>query len=715
MIKFKNTWLPLGFLILVVLILFSPVFTASSDKMLFGDDLFRSYGFFRMFFAGAIKSGQVPWWNPYLFSGMPFIANPSVASLYPVNWLYILMPLKIAFPAITIIHICLAMFGMFFLGRRVISPALSKISAIGMAIIFGLSGYMIARVWAGHTEIIASVAFMPWVIGLFIKTLEKPTRRLIFITALVLTVQILSGYQTIAMFTLEIVGITALLYSIKQKSLKPIMVLFLTLATGLLLSAVQLIPAFEFMGKSIRTLDFPYSWTIQGSFVFNNFRMFINPFIYGDQYTFTGPAPNYHEHAAFVSVTGLILAFVAIVYGFISKLREHKKTKPNGGNILLILGLGILITIFSFWISLGESAPINLHKILWTLIPTYKNIRMPVRHLIIAVFGLSMLAGIGLNVLKVRVIQGLLVILITIELLSYGRHFIEIKPIPGTLHDQKIISLLSQNQNEPYRLLQNFGVWISPRDALDFDAAPVYKIFSATGYDPSILSNYYSFADATIGRPVPSILEHDVQIPYLNVYSPYVDFLNIKWIMTPLNYVLTTGNPNYKNIMSNQSENFSIEENIHVSPRFFLVPNVVFEKNRSTLIQNLIKGVDLTKTVLIEEKYDRLLTDIPNCASQVNFPPVVVRSYLLNEITLSVESPCNAFLSSSEVYYPGWTAYIDGKKVPVFESNGAFRALMVPQGQHTVTMKFFPMTFAVGLTISVCTLIILIVLSGRKK
>jgi len=58
----------------------------------------------------------------------------------------------------------------------------------------------------------------------------------------------------------------------------------------------------------------------------------------------------------------------------------------------------------------------------------------------------------------------------------------------------------------------------------------------------------------------------------------------------------------------------------------------------------------------------------------------------------------------SDVYYPGWTATIDGQPTTLYPANFAFRAVLVPPGEHHVAFTFEPIMWRVGLAISALTL-----------
>src|SRR5438132_13863097 len=53
----------------------------------------------RVFLARSLLAGQVPLWDPYLFLGVPFLANPQTAVLYPPSWMFVLGPVQAVYTA----------------------------------------------------------------------------------------------------------------------------------------------------------------------------------------------------------------------------------------------------------------------------------------------------------------------------------------------------------------------------------------------------------------------------------------------------------------------------------------------------------------------------------------------------------------------------------------------------------------------------------------
>lgn len=660
----------IGYLAVIVMV-FQRAVLPPDGWLLFGDDIHRAYYFFREFFNVWMSRGVFPWWNPYLFGGTPFIADPIVNIWYPVNWVFLVLPLNIAYSWHVIIHLLWAATGMCVLVKLVTG---NRFAAWVSGLVFMMSGFFMARTWSGHVDVIAAASWMPWVIYLFTRLLldERRDRRGIILAGIVFAFQLLSGYQTMAFMTVIIIGVMSVVFAVRGYSVAGLVRSVTAGIFGIGLAAFHLIPVAEFFRSSIRTYPLPYSWISFGSWTPKSLIQMLNPFYFGDQRMYNGPPPNFGEHSAFIGVIGLLLAVIGVYAVWLSS-----RIKKRPVSAVFLLGTSAIITvIFGVWMSLGASVPVDLQYIAWKIIPMYQYLRIPTRHLILVVFGLSLLSGIGASYLLirlrvVRLIGWAVALFVIIEMVPFGRHFIEMHPIPEARHEADLVKLLTADK-QPYRVLQNFGVWVEARDSLDFDSVMPYGIFSATGYSPSILRPYYEYiARATGVSGEEAMLSHDVQVPYLApTQAETLDFLNIKYILVPPDHDPFAGNPRYRLIWDDDARKYRLYENTTVYPRFFL-------SDRS--------------------------------CGKVN-----VDVYTPNTITLSVDATCDTTLLSSEVSYSGWTARIDGKKTKPDKTNNAFRTLFIRKGNHVVSYQFTPTIFVWGSIISLITCVIMIIIWRRK-
>ena len=87
---------------------------------------------------------------------------------------------------------------------------------------------------------------------------------------------------------------------------------------------------------------------------------------------------------------------------------------------------------------------------------------------------------------------------------------------------------------------------------------------------------------------------------------------------------------------------------------------------------------------------------------------VTLTAYEPNQLTYSVRSAKGGVVVFSEIYYPGWTATIDGTEAELGRVNYVLRALKVPAGDHQVVLSFFPKTVKNTETIAYIALCLLL-------
>jgi len=82
-------------------------------------------------------------------------------------------------------------------------------------------------------------------------------------------------------------------------------------------------------------------------------------------------------------------------------------------------------------------------------------------------------------------------------------------------------------------------------------------------------------------------------------------------------------------------------------------------------------------------------------------------------VVVRVATDRPAYLVTSDAYWPGWRAYLDGREVPLLRANVTGRAIaLVDPGVHQVEFRFEPPGFATGLLLSIGAALICVIWLG---
>ena len=84
-------------------------------------------------------------------------------------------------------------------------------------------------------------------------------------------------------------------------------------------------------------------------------------------------------------------------------------------------------------------------------------------------------------------------------------------------------------------------------------------------------------------------------------------------------------------------------------------------------------------------------------------------------VTAEVSADRAGLLVLTDLAYPGWTARVDGKPVPILAADGYFRAVAVDAGSHRVEFRYRPISFFAGAAISAAALLALVVWWRRPE
>ncbi len=80
---------------------------------------------------------------------------------------------------------------------------------------------------------------------------------------------------------------------------------------------------------------------------------------------------------------------------------------------------------------------------------------------------------------------------------------------------------------------------------------------------------------------------------------------------------------------------------------------------------------------------------------------VTMTSFAPQHVSYDARASADGFLVMSEVYEPGWKAYLDGEAVEIYPTDVALRGIALPAGDHTVDLRYEPTSLRAGFAVSV--------------
>src|SRR5262249_49320150 len=105
-------------------------------------------------------------------------------------------------------------------------------------------------------------------------------------------------------------------------------------------------------------------------------------------------------------------------------------------------------------------------------------------------------------------------------------------------------------------------------------------------------------------------------------------------------------------------------------------------------------------TVVLEAAEPPLAVPAPDAAESVR-----VLADAPELIRLAVALDAAGVLVIRDTWFPGWEAHVDGTAAPILRANHAFRALPLSRGAHTVELAYRPLSFRLGIALSLAGLV----------
>lgn len=724
-----------------------------------GADVIKQMIPWKNFAIASFKKRQIPLWNPHNFSGNPLMANFQSAVFYPLNAIFFIFPFKLSW---SIFIFLIPVLSLFFTFAYLRNLNLTKEASIFGSLAFTFSLYMV--VWLEWGNIGHTLLFLPLLLLLTNKMIEKIDYKNLSLFVLISAISILAGYIQGSFYIYIVLFFYFLAKGryLKKLSIKKIILFFLGLIMPVLLCAYQLLPTLKLFINSSR-----------GNYSLENIEKLLNPLYYlitviapdffGNPATrnfwFSG---TYIERVSYFGLIPLIFAIFAIFqlfkkievrifaiisvvtlilsidliftrYFYLIPIPAISTTVPTrilsifafSGSMLAAFGfnefvnkkgfkkLFVLSSIFFFLIlsvfiftffypRLNPSSIANLSI-------SMKNMILPLLSSFILLCGAF--SAFYLKKIKSSLIVAGLTLLAVIDLFYY---FQKITPFstPQLFYPKTSVIEFIKRTAGISRFWGYGSAYLEPNFET-FD-----RTYSADGVDPIHIKDYTEFLlsskDGTIGRELPR--------PDANIATGYgqdelrrnkyrqkmLNILGVKYVLgrdvmredITKPDTQTFPETTYKLVWYDSP--WQVYENLEVAPRIFMTNKYVVAKNKKDAFNIFYRdGFD--------EKSELILQEDPKIDKRADLKfNIYNMEYGASKINFETTSNYTSLLFISDTYYSGWEVFIDEKKDKIFLSDYAFRAVKVPEGNHKIEFLYKPKSFRNGIYIAGLTLVIFV-------
>ena len=228
---------------------------------------------------------------------------------------------------------------------------------------------------------------------------------------------------------------------------------------------------------------------------------------------------------------------------------------------------------------------------------------------------------------------------------------------------------------------------------------------SIGGYHAAKLRRYQELIDAYISpemqKTMSAIAKAGGDMTKVNGDSifPVLNMLNAKYFIVPL-----------------QGEQTVPIRNPYVYGNAWFVDKIAYVDNANAELDKL-GTLDLRHEAVADARFRSQLGE-----AKVQDSTSIVRltAYEPNQLTYDVRSATGGIVVFSEIFYPEWTATVDGKRAELGRVNYVLRALQVDKGHHTVVLTFDPKSVKQTETVAylsygVLLLVVLLAVFYKKK
>lgn len=702
-----------------------------------------------VFAARNFMNGSLPFWNPFSFNGMPFLADLQIGFFYPGNILmYVLSGGTLGVwlaQFVVILHYPLAMFGAWKLSR---SLGISSWGSLVSGLAYGLTGMMVVHMI--HPNVVEHLAWFPLIFYFFRRGLVERSWFHALAAGTTLGVAMLTGHPQSALYiVLFLFAYTCYQFvaDIRSQDAAPrtggvvqaLLCAALPIAVGVGFFAIQLLPSQELAGLSERAV-MPYEKTLEGKLEMGQLLTVVAPKYFGTAGGNEAKAQEnpwwfppekryfYWETAIYFGVTTLLLSIVGLA------------SRRLGGMGWFLAAMGAL----GLFYALGDG--FFVHPIMGRL-PLFSSFRIPTRMAIYLSLGAAVLAGAGVD----RMVRGVADNgLARVALIAGG--------VVVAMALFVVTGMANTMFNPPEALIAGRGAtgvpglllgaltalvaWLALRDKISATAtggvvvALVIIDLALFGIGQNSAKenpekDVYAAADAqfTMLKATPpdklfrvsmrneqGMLMPRNQGPYSGImlYEGYNPLLLARRVppTASVSDAFDLLDIRYGLGMDSATGNTGLVERPTALPHARMVYNAVVVPPAEAKEKLAGGSIDTRSTVMLEEDPGLKLDGTGTGTA-------TIIDYSAGHIAVDVKSDKGGVLVLSEIWYPAWQVTVDGAPAKLLQANYSLRGVAVAAGNHRVEMVYESTAFSTGRVVTIVTAVVavagMVVLARRKK
>jgi len=628
------------------------------------------------------KSFKLPLWNPYTHSGMPLLANFQTGAFYPLNFIFSIFSFNFSWGIYIVLQPLLALFFMYLLLKKY---NLANIAALLGSITFAFGGFFTA--WLEWGNIGHTLLWLPLIIFSLESLAEhrNDKKKYFLILLFSLISQFFAGHLQISIYILIFSLVYFIFITLSKQKIKENLKLVFIFLSFILITAIQWLPTLELILNSARDSDIVNTLNRQDWFLpAKHLVQLIVPDFFGNPATanYWGEW-NYGEFVSFIGVIPFVfllfslksfaknskikffwislavllsfalatpwaklpfifkipflstaqpsrlLAIIGFCFSVLSAFGLNSFiTRKKSDNCVLLIAIGVLISLAS----LGFLLRFNVLKINFDYSQiAFRNLILP----IVMAF-LSILILFIENTLNNKLIKkALIYFLLLLALFDFYRFFTKFTPFTKQewiFPKTKTIDFLQKDQSL-------FRIMTTDRRVLPANFTAIYGLQTISGYDPLYLTDYARLIT--------------------KMESGQDGLANFQRIIEPANY------------SSNIADSLNVKYVISLNDIESLKLKKVFQEGETRIYKNLLL-----------QPRARIISS--------SAKPVKVIEYKADIIKIKAESPDGGQLILADMFYPGWMAKINGKKVLIEKSNESFRKINLEKGLNFIEFYYEP-------------------------